>query len=237
MPKGAYADFLTAASRRYGSVDHWMIWGETNRSAVFRPLPPDGRYGPRRYARLLAAAYRALKRESPRNVVIGGMTFSFGTSSPVNPLASPSCQTAGRRRSTGVGTTRSRCAFPTSARRSASPAHGISAILICFTATYGAPIWASTGGFAAGRRGCGYRSSRFPPITRRGEFNFYTTRRGQAQWLTAAYRIARRTPWIAGLGWIGLLDDPVGDPLARTNGLVTHRGRKKPAYYAYKRAR
>ena len=76
--KGAYADFLTAASRRYGSVDHWMIWGETNRSAVFRPLPPHGRYGPRRYARLLAAAYRALKRQSRRNVVIGGMTFSFG---------------------------------------------------------------------------------------------------------------------------------------------------------------
>ena len=59
-----YADFLTAAARRYPSVDHWMIWGETNRAEVFRPLPPYGRYGPRRYARLLAAAYRALKRQS-----------------------------------------------------------------------------------------------------------------------------------------------------------------------------
>src|SRR5215213_3854521 len=27
----AYADFLTAASRRYPEVRHWMIWGEANR--------------------------------------------------------------------------------------------------------------------------------------------------------------------------------------------------------------
>ncbi len=77
-----YADFLTAASRRYPRVRHWMIWGEANRAAVFQPLPLNSPVGPRRYAKLLRAAYRALKRESRRNVVIGGMTFSFGQVMP-----------------------------------------------------------------------------------------------------------------------------------------------------------
>jgi hypothetical protein len=73
-----YARFLTAASRKYRSVRHWMIWGEANRRAVFQPLPVGRRVGPRRYATLLRAGYRALKRRSRRNIVIGGMTFSFG---------------------------------------------------------------------------------------------------------------------------------------------------------------
>jgi hypothetical protein len=69
------------------------------------------------------------------------------------------------------------------------------------------------------------------------EFPWWTTLQGQAQWLTAAYRIARRTPWIAGLGWIELLDDPLGTPRGRTNGLITYEGVKKPADRAYRRAR
>ena len=75
---GHYARFLRAASRRYRYVKRWMIWGETNRAAVFQPLPPNSRAGPRAYARLLDSAYAALKRSSRRNIVIGGMTFSFG---------------------------------------------------------------------------------------------------------------------------------------------------------------
>ncbi|MDQ3275865.1 MAG: hypothetical protein M3Q39_12780, partial [Actinomycetota bacterium] len=58
-----YAEFVRAASRRYASVDHWMIWGEPTRKANFQPLPPDSRVGPRRYAKLLDAAYEQLKRE------------------------------------------------------------------------------------------------------------------------------------------------------------------------------
>ena len=73
-----YADFITAASRRYPSVRRWMIWAETNRHQVFRPIPPGKKRGPRTYARLLAAAYRAIKREDPNDIVIGGMTFTFG---------------------------------------------------------------------------------------------------------------------------------------------------------------
>ena len=78
----AFADFLTAAARRYPGVRHWMIWGEPNRKDAFRPLPANRRRGPRRYATLLRAGYRALKAVSPRNVVIGGMSFTYGEVRP-----------------------------------------------------------------------------------------------------------------------------------------------------------
>ena len=85
-----YADFLAAASRRYPAVRHWMIWGEPTKSSNFEPLRPDngarlrrsGLRGPHKYARMLDAGYVALKGVSPRNLVIGGNTFTVGTVSP-----------------------------------------------------------------------------------------------------------------------------------------------------------
>ena len=73
-----YASFLVAAARRYPSVRHWMIWGEPNRGGNFYPMPANSPTGPRAYAKLLNAAYHALKHVSRRNIVIGGDTWSFG---------------------------------------------------------------------------------------------------------------------------------------------------------------
>ncbi|MEJ7753240.1 MAG: hypothetical protein WKF46_09875 [Candidatus Limnocylindrales bacterium] len=81
-----YAKFVRAASRRYPSVDHWMIWGEPTRVGNFQPLPRDSRVGPRRYAKLLDAAYEQLKREDSDNVVIGGMSYSSGDVKPTDWL-------------------------------------------------------------------------------------------------------------------------------------------------------
>ena len=47
--------------------------------------------------------------------------------------------------------------------------------------------------------------------------------------------IMRRTPYIAGLGWLGLIDGP--DPDGLTVGLLDEHGKPKPAYYAYRAAR
>jgi hypothetical protein len=69
------------------------------------------------------------------------------------------------------------------------------------------------------------------------EFDFYVSRSEQARWVRAAYRIAHTSPFVAGLGWIGLLDDPASDRIGRTTGLMTYEGKRKPAYFAYKRAR
>lgn len=83
-----YADFAVAASRRYPGVRLWMIWGEPNRVGNFMPqYPANGKanrltrlqaQAPRAYARLLDAAYAALKGENPNNLIIGGSTFTGG---------------------------------------------------------------------------------------------------------------------------------------------------------------
>src|SRR5438270_5291651 len=87
-----YADFALAAARRYPSVHIWLIWGEPSRSKNFRPLTPARAYeklhghqliAPHLYARLLDAAYRALKRRDPRNLIVGGMTDSSASITPV----------------------------------------------------------------------------------------------------------------------------------------------------------
>lgn len=81
-----YAEFVRAASRRYPSVNHWMIWGEPTRQGSFQPVPRNSRVGPRRYAKLLDAAYEQLKREDSDNVVIGGMSYSSGDVKPTDWL-------------------------------------------------------------------------------------------------------------------------------------------------------
>ena len=76
-----YADFVTAAARRYPSVRHWMIWGEPIRNMA----SPDDRSRTENlrlagvYAQMLDASYVALKRQRRRNIVIGGNTFTTST--------------------------------------------------------------------------------------------------------------------------------------------------------------
>ena len=67
-----FAAFARAASRRYRRVHLWMIWGEPSSHINFQPLPPYRPTAPRRYARILDAAYGSLKRQDRRNLVIGG---------------------------------------------------------------------------------------------------------------------------------------------------------------------
>jgi hypothetical protein len=68
------------------------------------------------------------------------------------------------------------------------------------------------------------------------EFDFWVARWKAASWLTEALQITRRWSRIYTLGWYALYDDPpnaAGDEVNR--GLLTYRGKKKPAYRAYKR--
>jgi hypothetical protein len=229
----AFARFLTAASRRYPSVHHWMIWGETNRAAVFRPLPRGRPKGPRRYARLLAASYRALKRRNRRNLVIGGMTFSFGEVMAADFL---------------------RWMRLPNGRPPPLDLYGHNPFTRRFPKLSDGPY----GGYPAARDFSEldqlhrdlrrtYRGRRTPKLwlseftissdRANRDFSFYVSREDQARWITAAYRISRRTPWIASLGWFSLLDDPASDPFGRTTGLMTWEGERKPAYDAYRRAR
>ena len=70
-----FGDFATAISKKFPTVDHWMIWGEPNRTPNFQPSTPAKKttgklngaqqVGPRNYAVLLESAYQALKSRTP----------------------------------------------------------------------------------------------------------------------------------------------------------------------------
>jgi hypothetical protein len=230
-----YARFLRAASRRYRSVHRWMIWGETNRGAVFQPLPPDARQGPRTYARLLDAAYVALKRRSRRNIVIGGMTFSFGDVYPskwIRWMRLPS----GRpprldwyghnpfsRRPPDIRLT-DNPDFPGS--RDISDADTLAREVHRAYRRY--PRFR--------RRGPRLWLSEFTVSSDRPNraFTLFVSRREQARWLRGAFSIARRIR-AAGLGWFDLYDESISTPNGLTTGLMTYEGQRKPAYRAYKR--
>ena len=234
-----YARFLTAASRRYRSVRRWMVWGETNRAAVFEPLPKNSRRGPRRYATLLAAAYHALKRQNRRNIVIGGMTFSYGEVMARDFLRwmrlpngkPPPLDWWGHnpftRRFPRLGYYGS---YPGYAGRDMSDIDMFAKeIRRTYRNTYR----------SLRRRPPSLWLSEFTVSSDRPNwaFDFAVSRREQARWLTVAYRIARRSPFVAGLGWFALLDEPPSVPRAAAWGLMTHDGRAKPAFHAYRRAR
>ena len=83
-----FADFASAAARRYPTIKHWMVWGEPSKQQNFQPLPKQQATGPRIYARILEAAYRSLKGVDRRNIVIGGNTFFTGDVSPLQFIRS-----------------------------------------------------------------------------------------------------------------------------------------------------
>ncbi|MEX1142242.1 MAG: hypothetical protein WD993_10920 [Thermoleophilaceae bacterium] len=233
-----YARFLTAASRRYPTVRRWMIWGEANRAAVFQPLPPGRRRGPRVYARLLDRAYVALKRRSPRNVVVGGMTFSFGEVLPAAWLRWMRLPGGRRPRLDEYGHNPFSRRPPRLRRRpygSLPDARDISDM-----DTFAAEVRRAYRHHPRFRRRPGPRLwlSEFTVSSDRPNraFDFAVSRRTQARWLRRAFRIAGEIG-ASGLGWFNLHDEPPRVDRGLTTGLMTHEGQRKPAYRAYRRVR
>jgi hypothetical protein len=225
-----YARFLIAASRRYRSVHRWMIWGEPNRVDAFRPLPPDRPAGPRAYARLLDAAYVALKHRTRRNIVIGGMTFSFGEVFPKQWLRWMRLPDGRRPRLDEYGHN------PFTRRKPNIRLHG-------YAGYPGARDMSDMDTFAREIHRA-YPNKR-PPLwiseftvssdRPNRAFSFAVSRRAQAAWLRAGFDIARKVG-AAGIGWFNLQDQPASDPLGLTTGLMTYEGVRKPAYRAFRRA-
>jgi hypothetical protein len=227
-----FADFAASAARRYPSVHRWMIWGEPDRHLQFQPLPAGKPTGPRAYARLLDAAYVALKGQSRRNVVVGGMTYTGGDVSPtqwINWMRLPGGKLP---RFDVWGHNPFSARFPNLAKPPYAPGildfSDLDTLHARLAKVYGArhtpKLWLSE--FTI-------QTDRISPL-----FHFYVSRPEQARWLSAAYRIADRTPWITGLGWIGLVDQ--SDTFVEVGshfGLLTTGLKRKPSYYAYRRAR
>jgi hypothetical protein len=228
-----FADFATAASRRFPSVHLWMIWGEPSRQPNFQPLQPAAPFAkltatqaaaPHRYARILDAAYGALKQVSRRNLVIGGMTYTAGdirTQQWIENLKLPN------------------------GRPPRLDLYGHNPF------SFRDPNFAnppSAGGgvdFSDLRRLAGwidrylgrgrpqiklFLSEWTIPTAVDTEFNYFVTPAVQAKWITDGLRLARNWSRVYAVGWIHLYDD-----LPQTGGgLLDAQGDKKPGYFAWK---
>jgi hypothetical protein len=64
---------------------------------------------------------------------------------------------------------------------------------------------------------------------------FYVSDQEQASWVSAAYQLADSLPYVAGLGWYRIDDEPEASGSANW-GLVTYTGQTKPSFAAYQAA-
>jgi hypothetical protein len=238
-PKRArdYANFMAAASRRYRYVSHWMVWIEPTRHDNFRPLIPERRNrpltkrqrrAPQRYAQLLDSAYGALKRVDRKDKVIGGNTFVTGDISPYNWVRYMRLPGGRRARMDMWGHN----PFGFRKPRLADRPLGNGFVDFGTLDTFARRIDRYQ------RRGMKLFLSEYtiPTDHSNHEFNFYATKKTQADFAKAALRISRRWRRIYTFGWFSLTDEPPrpkGDENNR--GLMTYQGRKKPSYAAFKR--
>ena len=223
-----YADFVTAAARRYPSVRRWMIWGEPNRDDRFQPNRPDDPVGPRSYARLLDAAYGALKARSPANRVIGGMTWTGGTVKPADFLRKLRLANGRPPRLDWYGHNPFPYRFPRLSEPPIGPEYrdmsDTDTLSREVARTYGRPVplWLSEYTIQSD-----HGSSSFAT---------FTTRASQARYVTAGFQIADDLAGaVAGLGWFSLLDEPAA-PQSANWGLLTSSSQRKPAFAAFVRA-
>lgn len=235
-----FADFATAAARRYPDVRLWMVWGEPDFVHKFQPQTPQKNFGttrlnraqqraPRLYAKLVDAAYGALKAESRRNRVIGGMTAVSGDIRPFawirymrlpngkpprmdlyghNPFGAREPNLRNPPSPQGAADFSDLARLQRAVDRRLAKPRGKSTLRL-FLSEYAIPTGPDS------------------------EFNFYTTPRVQAKWIRSAFRVARKLN-AYGLGWIHLYDEGPGGSRA---GLLTQDGTPKPGYAAFKRAR
>jgi len=221
-----YANFLIAASRRYPTIRRWQIWGEPSRPGAFRPSGDPT--AARRYAKLLDRAYGALKWVNRRNIVIGGMTFTWGSLTPIEFLQELRLPSGARPRLDWWGHNPFSVRYP-DGRRATYKGEGRDINDMDVFAQEVARAY---------RRPIKLWLSEFTMQSDHGSstFNFYVNRVDQAKWVTAAFGLANRQSSIAGLGWVKLMDNPHRfDHLEENWGLMTDSAVGKPAYYAYRR--
>lgn len=230
-----YARFAAAAARRYPAARLWMIWGEPTRTPNFNPLPvgvpafahltEQQAEGPHLYARMLDAAYGALKQVNRRNVVIGGMTYTTGDISTQQWIENLRLPNGRPPRLDLYGHNPFSFREPNFANPP-SPGQAIDFSDL--------PRLARLVDRYLGRPG-----NRHPPLfisewtipTKVDrEFDFYLDPPLQAHWIAIAMSLARHWPRLYDVGWIHLYDEPG----LSSGGLLYANGTKKPGYFAFK---
>ncbi len=232
-----FADFARAATRRYPQVRRWMIWGEPSRSTNFKPLVPQplGRpitrgqaRAPRRYARLLDAAYGQLKAERRSNLVIGGNTYTTGEIRPADWVRNLRVGSGRPARMDLYGHNPFSFRDP-DLRNPASDSVDLSDL-----DWFGRLVQRRLGR-PRGRRIPLFLSEFTMPTAPDREFNLFVSPKVQARWITKAFRIGHAVG-VDTLGWIHLRDErPKGARRVVKGGLLTHDGVPKPGFYAFMR--
>ncbi len=225
-----YAAFVAAASKRYPAVRRWLIWGEPTKAANFRPT---GRKGAERYARMLDASYVALKRVSPRNLVIGGNSYSIGDVRPLNWVRLLRLPNGKPPRMDYYGHNPFTNRYP----RLSQPPLGRGYADFGDLDTLAERIDRHLGRRPDGRRIPIFISEFCLPTDHANwEFNFHLDRPTQARWLAQALRVSRTWSRLVTFGYLGLYDfpeRPAGDQVE--TGLITREGVRKPAFRAFAR--
>jgi hypothetical protein len=232
-----FADFAAAASRRFPAVRHWMIWSEPSKAQNFQPLEPDNgrplktekqKRGPRLYARILDAAYDALKSVDRRDLVIGGNTFTVGTVRPLYYVRAMRLPDGRAPRMDLFGHNPFSMRQPNLRDRHLGPGYADFNDLDTLARVLDRNLR---------RRGVRIFISEYslPTDHSNHELNFWLRRETQASWIGRALRIARTFKRIYTFGYLGLYDDPLrSDGLQVERGLIERDGEHKPAYAAYR---
>lgn len=237
-----FADFVTAASKRYPGVTAWRIWDDTNAGTTWQsaqqtydaPLTDAEQAPARQYARLLDAAYVAVKRADPKDLVIGGNTTSVGRVFPRNWIKWMVLSNGKPPRMDVLGHSPYGARAPMGA--DAAPPSG--AGQADFADLAALARWSDL--YLTRPRGLGplpiFVAKWFIPAGPNDQFPFYTSVDGQAEQIRRAFRLARSWDRIWGIGWEVWQDEArrpgVANPL--TGGLLDARSQIKPAYRAFR---
>jgi hypothetical protein len=254
-----YADFMYAASQRYPTVHHWMVWGEVNYGANFQPMPEHSPVGPRTYAQLCDLTYVALKQASPANIVIGGDTLNANV--PVSPAEFIRWARVGKGKKKRPprldwwGHNPFEGRFPDIRQPALNNLLGLSDADTIHKLLKKAYVGkkkkkrgkkATASAHVSKKKGKKKARRHTPPIWF-SEYSvlsghpahfwlgFYVSDQEQAQWVSSAYQLVNSVPYVAGLGWYRLDDEPEATGSANW-GLQTYTGQRKASFSAYQAA-
>lgn len=225
-----FADFATAAAKRYPSVRLWQIWGEPSIKSHFSPL--GRKSGPRFYARMLDASYVALKALSRANLVIGGNTITGGDVKPLDWIRNMKLPNGRVPRMDMYG---HNPFSPRKPKLSQDPVKKGTADTSDLDTMLG---WLDTY-LHKGKRNRKLKlfigEWTIPSDHAGALFGFWADRATVAKYLSAALKIARRNKRIYTLGWYTLYDEQPNGMGSQNNwGLLTPSGDRKPAYFAFR---